>query len=1284
MIRNVVLLFLGYFVIQGANAQNSSTNAASTGTELTTPPNAAAFTTYGKVPVSQFTGVADIKVPLYNIKVDNLNLPIYLSYYSKGIQPNSHAGWVGTGWSLFAESAITRKINGMTDEYVNPDIGITTVNGRREIGWYYADVHNRLNNGTWSSQSQIVKYTGDNIVDGAFADAAADEFDFNINGISGAFFMGEDGKWKVRAAGGENITIEETLGQCTFNTYPLNTLHPFSNTIYNTFTKFVLTTGDGTKYVFGGGNPANNTSIDFNRAGPHVNYNYYIIPMAWHITQIILPSGKTINYNYFRDGVQLTYSPFANGAYYNYQDGVKPAWYQIFDGYGISSSTTNNDFLDASMNFMDPVHLQSITFPEGKLIFNSTVSPETNQLDYPYTGLNFMANTSVYSGAQTAYSIFNSFFDLTYNIDPNLHDTPSCRWRQLNDIELDDYNGNKLKNEHFSYGTQGNYTNQNGISIATTRMFLNSVQETGYYNSTTGTSLPPYTFQYNTTPLPAYATLQTDHWGFYIGPSTNRLYKLPTTFDSHNFPDATWQAYYTNFREPDATYVTAGILTQINYPSGGYSQFTYEANRYRKWVADLPITVNMLSADAIGGGVRVKNIVTTDAANAAPITYEYSYVNDLASNVSSGVLGMSKPVYFNVTSQFRYGNGTSFSYLTADYAFYSSNPIFPSQNDDGNIVTYGNVIERQKSNGTYNGMTVNTYSNHDNGYGNNGPDAAFWILSSETSIYHYNDRAFERGMLLTQLTTDNNNKPIKLIQNTYNNDSNRFNSFVKSVFSTSRVQQVNAGGATRILNFWKSSAIRNYTFYPYLQQSVETDYPSDQTAPTTVTTTNYVYDAVNGTKNMVQKTLLNSNGEKLINNYTYPLDFSQGAGDSFTLGIINLRALKAVSLPVEQYTQRSNGDGTNLRTVAGSLNSYNTDFPIPDLVYKTDLVSAKSNFLKATNATGLTKDASYQPRTYIDRLDPSGNPLQQHTAYGRNQSYQWGYNSNYPTVFIDNASNTYKVTTTQTTSGNGFTIQFPYTDRNTYTQQFTVGADGATVLSIDYGGDEGSGTVRAEISIDITGPNNYDTGFFSLCLAGGTATCGNYSSSRVINGLAPGTYTLQGSIYDLQNLSLPINLSVSYPTLLTTTTTSGVKDFYFDGFEEGGGNSSVNDSKTGHLSFIGAYTKPLTNLSSKNYVLSYWLKSGGIWTLQTLPPVSVTGGTYTISIPNGQIDDVRFYPVDAKMTTYTFDPMVGITSSTDAKNETTYYEYDSFLRLMNIKDKDRNITKHNEYHYPGQ
>ncbi len=153
-----------------------------------------------------------------------------------------------------------------------------------------------------------------------------------------------------------------------------------------------------------------------------------------------------------------------------------------------------------------------------------------------------------------------------------------------------------------------------------------------------------------------------------------------------------------------------------------------------------------------------------------------------------------------------------------------------------------------------------------------------------------------------------------------------------------------------------------------------------------------------------------------------------------------------------------------------------------------------------------------------------------------------------------------------------------------------------------------------------------------------------------------------------------------YP--VAEATNAANNDIFYDGFEEGDGNSTAGDAKTGHLSHAGTYSTTLSGLDNGTYTLAYWQKSGSTWTLQN-GNVTVSSGSYTISL-TGQIDDVRFYPSTALMMTYTFDPLIGMTSSTDAKEEVTYYEYDSFQRLMNVKDKDGNITKHIDYHYQGQ
>ena len=64
---------------------------------------------------------------------------------------------------------------------------------------------------------------------------------------------------------------------------------------------------------------------------------------------------------------------------------------------------------------------------------------------------------------------------------------------------------------------------------------------------------------------------------------------------------------------------------------------------------------------------------------------------------------------------------------------------------------------------------------------------------------------------------------------------------------------------------------------------------------------------------------------------------------------------------------------------------------------------------------------------------------------------------------------------------------------------------------------------------------------------------------------------------------------------------------------------------------------------------------------------------------NAYIDEIRIYPRDAQMTTYTYLPGIGITTQTDVNDNTTYYEYDALGRLTTIRNNERHLLKKYDY-----
>lgn len=145
-------------------------------------------------------------------------------------------------------------------------------------------------------------------------------------------------------------------------------------------------------------------------------------------------------------------------------------------------------------------------------------------------------------------------------------------------------------------------------------------------------------------------------------------------------------------------------------------------------------------------------------------------------------------------------------------------------------------------------------------------------------------------------------------------------------------------------------------------------------------------------------------------------------------------------------------------------------------------------------------------------------------------------------------------------------------------------------------------------------------------------------------------------------------------------------DCFYTSFEDASGstagNSADGDSKTGRKSATGGFQTTLGNLTGGSYWLTYWQKTGGSWVL-VKNTINVTGNQHTISL-SGQVDEVRFYPAAATMTTYTYSPLNGLTSQCDAADHASYYQYDGFGRLQQIVDQDNHILKSFDYHYQGQ
>jgi len=99
---------------------------------------------------------------------------------------------------------------------------------------------------------------------------------------------------------------------------------------------------------------------------------------------------------------------------------------------------------------------------------------------------------------------------------------------------------------------------------------------------------------------------------------------------------------------------------------------------------------------------------------------------------------------------------------------------------------------------------------------------------------------------------------------------------------------------------------------------------------------------------------------------------------------------------------------------------------------------------------------------------------------------------------------------------------------------------------------------------------------------------------------------------------------------------------------------------------------------------SDYLTASGFVSQSILDQAGVGYNNYTDSYMRNYLNNLRMNLPNAQVTTYTYACGVGITSETDPSGRTTYYDYDMFNRLIDIRDQDNNIVKRFCYNYAGQ
>ena len=554
-------------------------------------PNVAALGLYGEIPVSKFTGMPDISVPIYEVPVGDFKLPFSLHYHAAGIRPDQHPGWVGMGWNLNTGGVVSRTVKGKPD-----DCNVKNHTYLMNMGYYFHS--ETLNTPQWNTQD----YLKETAQSHGGADFETDEFDFNFLDYHGKFMLNSDKTWIVQCDRPVKVDFSGNWMDVPFE--KANTAFQYSG--YSpSFDGFTLTTEDGTQYIFGKERNAIEYSIGFFQQATD-----FWTATAWYLTKIILTNGQEITYTYERGDFinQMFISLYDDLGSFTFGGGI------LTPECSSSSHTAIEDSYQGSL--ISPVYLNRISFPECEITFAREV---TTELRY---------SQDIYASQYMLWRKNPKYRFLNFLADNPLDDNyPNCldklKWYKLSNLEIKDKKGKWIRDYRFSY-------NDN----ASQRLILQSVSEFVW-----GANGRNFNMEYDfPEQLPPYLSGKVDHWGFY----NNRLMtdNYATHYDS---------------REPNADVLTFGVLKRLHYPTGGYTRFVFEPHEYCKQVKmNRWEGYEDTFQPKIAGGLRIKKIINSDTGleSGEKVEKEYFYVDDYLVNkekarISSGCLGGQVKYYFD-------------------------------------------------------------------------------------------------------------------------------------------------------------------------------------------------------------------------------------------------------------------------------------------------------------------------------------------------------------------------------------------------------------------------------------------------------------------------------------------------------------------------------------------------------------------------------------------------------------------------------------------------------------
>lgn len=458
-------------------------------------PSAASLAMKTDYPVSCYTGVPEISVPLYTIECDGVSIPLTLSYHASGFRPSQEATWVGLGWSLTPGGSITRTVKCSDDFNEFPSY--------TKMSEGYLDAPN-IPPASADYFLWIYKYAAYVESITLKKDSEPDIFFYSVPGASGKFVFNKS-REAVMLEKTPNVRIQ--LVEDPHSTY------------------FVITLPDGTSYRFtlcektrnysrDGFLNKNDPSSSIQDEGEAAIHDYYqdvdFYTSSWLLSDIITPHRRNIHFSYTPECYQLPATESAT-------------FYNPYHFIGLPTSDVGGMHYSRHKSVVNGYRLSQIVWDGGRVDFSTSQRQDM----------------------------------LMYENGP----APE----KLDSIKVFSHDGNLVKSFALTYGYYNDsYTGS--YPQVFKRLKLLSVHDQltpGYI----------YTFTYNEGQMPPKNSNDTDYWGYYNGRRQYEIY-YPAGITS----DGT--VYNGGDKRVSLAATQLGVLSSIQYPTGGTTSFEYESNTY--------------------------------------------------------------------------------------------------------------------------------------------------------------------------------------------------------------------------------------------------------------------------------------------------------------------------------------------------------------------------------------------------------------------------------------------------------------------------------------------------------------------------------------------------------------------------------------------------------------------------------------------------------------------------------------------------------------------------------